>query len=48
MSLAAVGSGQHYNIPGGAPPGGGDLALYFRYLINQVAGVLAVLMVWSK
>lgn len=29
MSLAAVGSGQHFNLGGDVPPPGGDLALQF-------------------
>ena len=43
MSLAAVGSGQHYNIPG-APPAPSTLALYFRYAPQLYTWLLALLL----
>jgi hypothetical protein len=44
MSLAAVGSGQHFNIPEEAGPGGsGPLALYFRYAPHLYSLLLFIL-----
>jgi len=43
MSLAAVGSGQHFNIPASSPPGTPNPVLYFRYAPNLYAFMLLLL-----
>lgn len=43
MSLASVGSGQHFNIPSTPPPPTGETALYFRYASHLHSFLLLIL-----